>query len=163
MLSCLALLLAGCGDESKDTSADTADTAAPTDTADTGSPSDREPARAFADCSPNDAPAVAFEVGLESAACDAVISGPSVVFILWYTTWDDLVPGPWNVTTTTGMSAWSPTATTGQLVQGTSAVITFETVESAWVTGSYEIHLADDTTRTGSFEGPWCAGSPMCG
>ena len=54
-------------------------------------------------------------------------------------------------------------ATTGQLVQGTSAVITFETVESAWVTGSYEIHLADDTSRTGSFEGHGCAGSPMCG
>lgn len=165
--SLLSLLLLGCPGKDADTgtapdTADTGDTGETGDT-DTGTGPDVEPARAFGDCSPNDAPAVAFQVGVDEATCDAALSGSSLVLVLWYVTWEDLEEGSWNISTHTGWAAWSDAPTSSELVQARTAVLNFERLEADGFRATYAAELTDGTLLQGTVEGPWCGANAICG
>jgi len=157
-------------DADADTDADTdSDTDADADgdsdgdsDADSGPDASVVPAVAAGDCSPNDAPAVSFHVGVDAASCGSTPSGAYVVITVWYTSWDTLEVGTHALDASSGMALYfsSPMSSTTEI--GADTVLTIDFIDSTRMTGRYEATFTSGA-MSADFEAPWCDNSPGCG
>jgi hypothetical protein len=118
---------------------------------------------AQAACSPNDAPAVFLQIGVDRPSCDSTSSGSYIVLAIWYTSWDKLKLGTYALDANggAGLFVYSPAQGANNGEAGTSTVLTIETIDSSWMTGHLESSFPSGTVSV-DFTALWCAGNPMC-
>ena len=118
---------------------------------------------AVATCSPNDAPAVSIQIGVDQPSCDSTSSGSYIVVTIWYTSWDKLKPGTYPLDANGGaaLSVYSPAQGVSNWEDGTNTVLTIESIDSSRMIGRCESSFPSGTVSV-NFTAQLCADNPMC-
>ena len=114
-------------------------------------------------CSPNDAPAVSIQIGVDRPSCDSTSSGSYIVLVIWYTSWEHLQPGTYALDANggAGMSVYSPAPGVTYWESGTDTVLTIKSIDSGQMTGHCESSFPSGTVSV-DFTAQRCGDNPMC-
>ena len=114
-------------------------------------------------CSPNDAPPVSIQIGVDRPSCDSTSSGSYIVLVIWYTSWDYLKPGTYDLDANgaAGLFVYSPAQGVNNGEAGTNTVLTIKSIDSGQMTGHCESSFPSGTVSV-DFTAQRCGDNPMC-